>query len=141
MKFRKIFSELAKIVADEAERNPEFQARLIDALEGASPRKLQSTQRVARATELPSRRPSNRRPEPVLDPLSIARDGESALRQALEPLDVERLKDIVAGYGMDPSKLAMKWKDKDKLVDRIVEASLARIRKGSAFRGHDGIAS
>jgi len=47
---------------------------------------------------------------------------------------LEQLKDIVADYGMDPGKLVMKWKSSDKVIDRIVEISLARAQKGDAFR-------
>ena len=43
---------------------------------------------------------------------------------------LEELKEVVADYGMDPGKLVMKWKNVDRIVDRIVELSLARAQKG-----------
>jgi hypothetical protein len=35
---------------------------------------------------------------------------------------------------MDRSKLAMKWKTKDRLVELIVSTVASRARKGDAFR-------
>ncbi|EPX78861.1 hypothetical protein Salmuc_04444 [Salipiger mucosus DSM 16094] len=55
------------------------------------------------------------------------------MRSKLEPLTLEQLKDIVAEYGMDPGKLVMKWKTADRVIDRIVEYSVARAKKGKAF--------
>jgi hypothetical protein len=43
------------------------------------------------------------------------------------------LRDVVADYGMDPGKLVMKWRDADRIVDRIVEVARGRAQKGSAF--------
>ena len=56
------------------------------------------------------------------------------LRDALKPLTVEQLKDIVAAYGMYQDKLAMKWTTSSRLIERIVETSITRARKGDAFR-------
>jgi hypothetical protein len=65
----------------------------------------------------------------------LAAGGRDNLRNALAPLDLERLKDIVAQFGMDPSKLVMKWKDRDRVAEHIVETSITRATKGDAFRG------
>ena len=46
----------------------------------------------------------------------------------------KELKDIVADYGMDPSKLAMKWKDRDRVIKLIIDTSQRRASKGDAFR-------
>jgi hypothetical protein len=34
---------------------------------------------------------------------------------------------------MDPGKLVMKWKTPERIIDRIVEFSLARAVKGDVF--------
>lgn len=52
----------------------------------------------------------------------------------LSPLTEKELKDIVADYGMDPSKLAMKWRDKERLIQLILDTSFRRASKGDAFR-------
>ena len=36
---------------------------------------------------------------------------------------------------MDHDRLAMKWKDQERVIGRIVERVMARASKGSAFRG------
>ena len=50
-------------------------------------------------------------------------------------LDLEQLRDIVAEHGMDHDRLAMKWKDRQRVITRVVERVAARTAKGSAFRG------
>lgn len=139
MKIKKILAELAKIVGDEAERNPEFSQKISEIL---SPTVIKKRSHVDAAAPDHSivKRAANRRPEPVLDPLAVGKEGEMVLREALSKLSLELLRDIVAGYGMDPSKLVMKWKDPHKVVDRIVEVTMSRIKKGSAFREQDGAA-
>lgn len=128
MKLRRMLAELARAVADEAERNPEFERRLAAALGQAD----EPNQREARAQA--EGRPKNRRTPAALDPVEIAPAGEDVLRARLGELSVEQLKDVVADYGMDPGKLVTKWKTADRIIDRIVEISLARSQKGDAFR-------
>jgi hypothetical protein len=136
MKLKKILSELAKVVSDEAERNPEFADRLQAVFVNQGPVRSALRPSSRMSDKVAPKRPLNRRPEPVLDPLALGKEGEAELRKALADLDLERLRDIVAGYAMDPSKLVMKWKDPQKVADRIVEVSLSRIKKGSAFLEH-----
>ena len=64
----------------------------------------------------------------------MARLGENELRSKLAGLSVDQLKDIVAEFGMDPGKLVIKWKNADRIIDRIVEISMPRAQKGDAFR-------
>ena len=90
--------------------------------------------RVDGAAEAGVKRRGGRRTPAVLDPIELAAQGEGALRERLSDLDLELLLDIVAQYGMDPGKLVMKWRDQDRVIDRIVELSLARATKGDAFR-------
>lgn len=80
-------------------------------------------------------RSANRRPPAVLDPVALATHGEDQLRAELAPLTIDQLKDIVADYGMDRDSLAMRWKIAGRVIDRIVEVSMSRARKGSAFLG------
>jgi hypothetical protein len=83
----------------------------------------------------PSGRAGGRRTAPVFDPFVIYReDGLEALRQRLEDLSVEQLKDIIAEHGMDRDKLAMKWKTPDRLVERITMTVSSRAQKGDVFR-------
>jgi hypothetical protein len=123
MQVKKTLQGVLNVVLAEAKQNPEFAHRLEEAL-GAK-----QNRREPRG----AKRPAHRRASPVLDPIEVSREGELTLRSRLRELTVEQLKDIVADHGMDPGKLAMKWKDPDRLIDRIVEYSLARAKKGDVF--------
>lgn len=119
---------LSRAIADECEHNAPFRRNVEDAL-GVSKAK----ERRPPTERKPSTRPHRRTPA-VLDPVEIAKTGREALHGRLAGLDIEQLKDVVAQYGMDPSKLVMKWKDKDRIIDHIIETSLGRASKGDAFR-------
>jgi hypothetical protein len=138
MRIREKLAQLCDIVAREAERNSEFRRLLEQVLD---PQQADLPLREDHIRRVKSRnRPATnsvrrgRRTPAVLDPLALARQDEGALRRALSSLDIEQLKDVVAQYGMDPGKLVMKWKDTGRIIDRIVELSLARSTKGDAFR-------
>lgn len=125
MAIRKVLRDLATAVADEAARNPEFARTLAQILDPTSP---QTRRRPS------ARRAANRRAPAVLDPVAVVRDGENALRSRLASLDLERLRDIVAEHGMDQGRLVMRWKTPARVIDKIVEISIGRARKGDAFR-------
>jgi hypothetical protein len=122
---------LFREIASEIEANPSFAHRLKAVLEDDSA----PVQVKGQSTALPSKRRPHRRTPGVLDPFAIYAEGnEPALRTRLEDLELERLKDIVAEYSMDPAKLAMKWRTKGRLIDLIVNTIRERDRKGDAFR-------
>lgn len=119
-KMRKLFAE----VVVEVQANEAFAERL-EAVLGYD-------------TPPPARRRGRRKPG-VLNPYQVLEEsGREGLRAELRKLDVERLKDIVAEHGMDPAKLAMKWKKSDRLVAHIEAFVTARDRKGDAFRAKEG---
>src|SRR5579859_6724242 len=121
MTLRKTLVALADVIAREAERNDDLRVQLEAVLGLKSPVSSYPSDRGGVA----SRRKGRRTPA-LLDPVEIARRSEDELRQQLEPLDIEQLRDIVAQYGMDPGKLVMKWKDRDKVINRVVELAVAR---------------
>ncbi len=131
MKLRNILANIANIVADEAEQNEQFRERLEHAL--GSPKAERDSNPYQSSSEVNGRRGGRRTPA-VLDPIEIAVVGESSLRSRLHDLSLDQLRDVVAQYRMDPGKLVMKWKDPHRVIDRIVEMSLARAAKGDAFR-------
>jgi hypothetical protein len=110
---------LFAVIVDEAQANPEFAARIEAAMSGE-----------LRAPPTPKK--SARRPRGVIDPYEAHRNGE--LRQRLEGLEIEQLKDLVAEHGMGPIQLAMKWRKPDRLIDLIEETVVARAHKGDVFR-------
>lgn len=116
---RDALQNFAKVAADEAERNPEFERQVRSAL-GLSENRTQARR--------------GRRAPAVLNPVELVGESEQVLREQLSSLTVEQLKDIVAGYGMDPSKLVMKWRKHERIAEHIIQTSLTRSQKGNAFR-------
>ncbi|QQP94999.1 hypothetical protein [Lysobacter enzymogenes] len=136
MSVKNILNRVVRAVIEEAERNPDFESALIEALSPASAKRKGSKDGGGKpATEVDDiKRGKNRRNPAAFDPVQLIRDGEPVLRRALEKLSLEQLRDIVADYGMDPGRLVMKWNTPERVVDRIVEMSVARAQKGNAFR-------
>lgn len=64
----------------------------------------------------------------------FAEGGKQALQQKLELLDLRTLKRIVSQHGFDPSKLAEKWRNKERLVNLIIDRVSARSDKGKVFK-------
>ena len=126
MKLRIKLLDLAKALADAADRDPELASRLSEIF-GAAPA-------APKRPEPVPGRAKNRRPAAVLDPVVVVGEGEDALRSQLSALSLDQLRDVVAEYGMDQGKLVMKWKDPVRIIDRIVEIAVARAQKGHAFR-------
>ena len=122
-KLRKSLRDLSKAIVEEAERNPQFEQQLKDA--------LNFDNNPGTKSGTPKRR--YRREPAILDPIDLVRNGEEVLRKKLASLHIEQLKDIVANYGMDPSKKVMKWKSSKNIINRIVEISTERAQKGDAF--------
>ena len=114
---------LVDIVLEEANHNPAF-AEKLGALLGEP-----------RPTEKIVGKRTGRRTPAILDPFAIMQEqGELSLREALRKLDLEQLRDIIAEYGMDPAKLAMKWKTTDRVIELVVSTAALRLSKGDAFR-------
>ena len=149
MDLRELLRGLAEVVICEVDRHPEFGERLLSVLTSVAPpedvtvsaaNRRTSTRPAATSVSEPrlrgdsTRRASNRRSSAVLDPVTLAAQGEEALRAELAPLRLDQLKDIVADYGMDYDKLAMRWRKTERVIDRIVEISMNRAHKGDAFR-------
>lgn len=71
----------------------------------------------------------------VLDPHAVLAElGEQELRARLTGLTLDQLLDVVVEFVMDPSKLVMKWKRTDRVIDHIVDTAKHRAVKGDAFR-------
>lgn len=129
---------LLKAVIDECARNPEFESRLALVLDADISESANRRASARTPSGRPAQRPgginrSGRRPAGQFDPFEVYLVGEEQLRLRLRDLDEERLKDIIAEHSMDTSRLAMKWKAKDRLIDHIVMMVGQRSRKGEAF--------
>lgn len=130
----KKLQQLIKAVIEEAECNPVFSQKLDSILSDAD--SLQES-KSKKEKEQSQKRATNRRDPAVLDPVAMITQNEPLLVQELNRLTDKELKDIIADYGMDPSRLAMKWKDKDRLINHILESARRKSSKGDAFRTTD----
>ncbi|EPO5341455.1 hypothetical protein ACUB1R_001588 [Klebsiella oxytoca] len=120
MSIQKKMTLLFKAIVDEMYENKEFARRIEDIF--------------GNDTELSPRKKSVRRNKAIIDPIEIYRQSNKQnLEVELSKLDIEQLKDIVAEYGMDSQKLIMKWKQKEKIENKIVEITQSRAEKGTAF--------
>lgn len=118
------------VIVEEAEANPRFGSRLARALDTSLP-----PGRDAPAGAVGALRRTARRPPGPWDPHTVHADGgEQHLRDRLATLDLEQLRNIVAEHGMDSDRLAMKWRDPQRVRERIVERVLDRAVKGDEFR-------
>jgi len=75
---------------------------------------------------------SKRNPS-LINPYELIKQGEDILKTNLAPMDIEQLKDVILEHNMDSAKLAMKWKDKDRLISLIIDMANRRIAKGNVF--------
>lgn len=116
-------AQLTATVVLEAERTPRFANAVGTALASST------------APHSATPRRTGRRAAGPIDPFAVyVEHGEAGLRDRLAGLDLEQLRDVVAQHGMDHDRLAMKWKDPTRVIDRIVEKVASRTAKGSAFR-------
>jgi hypothetical protein len=120
-----VLARLVTVLVTEAERSPRLARAIVNAVDI-------SKQGAALGT--PERRHGRRSPGPFDPFLVYAEIGEEGLRKRLEVLPIEQLRDIVAEQRMDHDKLAMKWRDPARLVERIVERVKTRSVKGDVFR-------
>lgn len=113
--------EFIDIVLEEVQSNPDFRKRM---------------ERVFESSAAPQGTKKTRRRSPAkLNPIVLlSESGEDALRLELSNLDIEQLKDIVAEFAMDPSRLVMKWKKTERIIAHIVETASRWLSKGDAFR-------
>jgi hypothetical protein len=122
-KLIRFMRDLFALVEDEAKQNTTFAARLERIAEGLG--------------DKPERKLQQRKsPGSVTTPDVIAalqEKGEEEFTFWLRSLDLPMLKAIVKANGFDPAKASLRWREPDKFVALIVDQSVARLRRGSAF--------
>lgn len=84
----------------------------------------------------PSDADSDSQRAPQLDPYQLLQEsGPAGLRARLETLSLQELKLLIKQRGFDTNRLAQKSKDKNRLVDLVIDRASARSGIGAAFRG------
>lgn len=114
-------AHILKVIAEKIEKNPEILSNL-----GLTLGDIPTVNQKKKKMEEP----------PIdFDIFQIfAEGGEPVLRQKLETLELNTLKKIVRQHGFDPSRLAEKWRKKDRLLNLIIERVSARSDKGRVFK-------
>jgi hypothetical protein len=134
MKTSVVLGKVFREIVAEAERNSVFAERIRDAfgsvLDSPSDKRSQPKRIVGTSLKRP-----NRRAPSAFDPFAVGRsEGIPALRGKLAGLTLDQLKDIVSEHAMDGSRLALKWKAPERLIELIVTTVVGRSSKGDAFR-------
>jgi hypothetical protein len=124
-----LWKKVSACIADEISNNDEF-AKGMGSIFDNNLVKVHSTKVQPDKTK-PKR--GNRREPSKVNPFALLEQGTDILKAALEPLDVEELKDVIAENGMDTAKLAMKWKDRNRLILHIIDTTQRRSTRGDAF--------
>lgn len=114
----KKLNELFAVIAEESNANPDFAAKLARVL---------GEEQIVRSRA--------RRAAAILDPVAVIQtDGDGGLRQKLQGMTLDQLRDVVSEHGMDKSHLVMKWTKPERVIEHILATAAARARKGDAFR-------
>jgi len=131
MPFDRQLKHLFEVIRQEAARNPQFKESLDSVFSGGAGSNKTASSGVSPKAGL---RRGNRRAASVIDPISEVKQGERHLENLLSSLTLDQLRDVVAEYRMDPSKLVMKWQDRERVIRHIITTAVSRENKGDAFR-------
>jgi hypothetical protein len=119
-----LLREFVAIVAEEADHNSKFAARLDDVL-----------------SALPDRKPAKQkapRAEPVSVPdlhTELKARGDDEFRYWLREQPLSVLRASIRTNDLDPARKTARWKEAEKVADFIADAMRARLARGSAFMG------
>lgn len=120
-----LIRKLAKVIAVEAARNPEFAAELAQLLpEPTGGRRNSKPQK----------------PKPINEPLpeihaEWAKRGEAEFRFWARDLPVLTLRALIRREDLDPTRKTSRWKDAEKLAAHLADGLKTRKERGSAFLG------
>ena len=120
-KLTPILRNLLSLVDEEASRNPEFAARLESIMAELPTRPARPPRPPKAAVEIPD----------VF--AALQEKGEAEFGFWARTLDLVTLKAVIRSNGFDPAKASQRWTDPDKFVALVVEQTVARLKRGSAF--------
>ena len=119
-----LLREFVALVAEEADHNPNFAARLDDLL-GGLPEKKPAKQRAPKAAAVSA-----------LDlHAELQTRGDEEFRFWLRDQPLPVLRASIRTHDLDPTRKTARWKDAEKVADFITDAMRARTARGSAFMG------
>lgn len=118
-----LLRRLAKLLGEEAQRNPEFAEKLATLLVSV-PGNAQSKGKSAG--------PAKEIDLPDIYAESRAR-GEDEFRLWLRDEPMPVLRSLIKKHDLDPTRRTSRWKDPEKLAGFIADQLNARLAKGSSF--------
>lgn len=127
-KITKALRALAKVLEEEAGKNPEFDAKIEDILEGLIGN---TTNRENPSDQIPTQGAVSDELPDVFEELE--RLGPEEFAFSLRAYDTRILKAIVSSNGFDPEKKSARWTEPDKFIALIKQQMEARLRRGAAF--------
>jgi hypothetical protein len=125
-----------------AERDPQLAASLLELLEesgllstaGAGTERVERRKRVTPQAQKPADAEMRDGRTEILDPFKLWRaQGEEALRQALERLELRELRAVVRAHRLDPARVSSRWSARERVITLIMEQVKARLNHGRAF--------
>lgn len=126
-----VISRLAAVIIEEASHNQAFTDKLQTAIMGTDCKSATGTDSAQKTAK------HKRRRDPAsFNPIDMILEDEDKCEQALHELSEKQLKDIIAEYRMDPSQRAMHWRNRERLIQLILDTACRRAAKGDAFRDH-----
>jgi hypothetical protein len=117
----RLFRGLLELVADEAERNGEFAARVDDLLTPIPAKTSKGTRSKVKLEDVPD--------------IYTERElrGENEFRLWLRDQSVPVLRGIIRKHDLDSTRRTARWKDAEKLGDYIADRLQGRLERGSSF--------
>lgn len=74
----------------------------------------------------------------IFNPIAVyLHEGQAILKEKLEVLDLKDLRKIIREYGLDKTRKSLNWKDKNRVIEKILERSKARATKGNSYLSYD----
>ncbi len=125
-----------RALSERAARDPQLATSLAACLEESGLLSLDGAKGVEKERPVASqaRKRTGAGGQAALDPFSLWRaQGEMALRDALEGLDLQELRIIVRAHRLDPARVSSRWTARDRVIALILEQVKARINHGRAF--------
>jgi hypothetical protein len=118
----KLLRGVVDLLASEAERNPDFAARLDQVLQDLPARSARAEKRGSRqAGQLPDIHTEwNTR-------------GEVDFRLWLRDQPISILRALVRAHGFDPARRTSKWREAEKLSEFIADNLRSRLSRGAVF--------
>jgi len=118
-----LLCDLVDLLAEEAARNPEFDARIQQLLE-AIPERRKAKPRKAT--------PKASESVPDVHAEWSAR-GETDFRLWLRGQPIPTIRAVIRAQDLDPGRRTAKWGEREKLADFVADSIRTRLSRGSAF--------